>query len=1644
MKIARALTIGLGCLLGGAVLAGTPPAPPADGKQLLAEMRSFFAGAEVRHPGTPGNLLTEQRVAERFAKSGFRHGQIRFEAPTFMPGRTRITAGRLPPIRLFPMHPTIFRPGNFPAKDFTTKLVYLGHGTVADLEALKGVPLEGAIALMEFNCGGSWQRFLRFGVKGLIFIAPDEYSHSEAVAKVYATEVSVPRFFVNAAEGARLKEAVKRSARSLGVRIEAEPSRWRNVFLRDLWVLIPGSSSDLEKEVCVFVAPMDSNCIVPELAAGAQSGANLYLLLRLLDEFKKTPPARSMLLVAVNAHTQYFLGERMLAWHLLAPDKQVAAVRDLLAAEMRTQDLLFKTYQRLKLAPPSQAEEDLLIEMRTLVDASTGRKIKIKEPMVALARRDVNQTKAGKLVIQRSQLSDEQKRKEIERLDELYAKHVNVLTLFNRVGVRTKLSDLSPEEVDILRGYVADLVRTNRTWARLNRRDLKIDVANGSVREALAGRSVPVSFTLDLTWRGDRIGFSSLNMVAMYATKRGAERFGRNTTRVAAAIAGREWRGRANPFVDTMTKVGGWPEEHFFPAYDSAIHCFHAVQRSPAFSLRTVFAAAGSAFTPADTFDRLAPARVAGLMAYVPILVRGILADRAVTSSGELPPPRPTQGAYSIHIKAFKFDEFSASVMPQLPVSGSAIVLVEPAWSFRPIVGGGVVNAYFALTDERAGRMFYCVDHRRLASSALHYDPDFTTVDHAIDAGETHARVSSNVTQAERRTFALFPCKEIPLYERNDPSRLSASAIGVYKVIPLGAMRDAVPRRYGLGGVQAQPVSTKWIHRTAKPGAIYVERDEAVKLVAGRKGLALNASPEEPEGEGFSSAEELGPDPFLASARDLSVLNRYRLSKMRGISNQLAHEFLARGDDALRRMAAAKAHRDHVRRLRRLYEALGAQTKAHGWTSAITNDMLKAIVFYLALLLPFCFFVQKLVFKFARIEAQMAAFAVLFTVTYVLFRHIHPAFEIAKAPAAIFIAFVMGALGVFVIYILHSRFEGEMQMLFRTFTAMDASEVGYSTAGREAMLIGVSNMKRRRIRTALTTGTIVLVTFSMLAFSSVSQKMSPTIIPVTRTAPYTGIFYQWPGNLRMDEASLHVFLDLFEGRGETIVRRWMLTPPSKQWGGVFEFRAECRTGHAMEVQAVLGLSVADDGFLGEMPVLPGGRFFSSNHASEVVLSAGAATDALKIPPDQIGTARVTFHGREFTVVGLVDDEQLRSMKDLNNLQILPIKHMERRGEVRSEVMTPDAEGVLDESGIDFVETAKLLILPVETAKRLGAAPFSVSVRFKDDTPIWPVIDEVLTTTRAKFYAGSRVNFKTGKDGKRLHPAGVYYIGSGYKTSVGGLTRLIIPLLIAATIIFNTLLGTVYERKHEIAIYNAVGLNPTHIGLFFLAEAFVYSVLGSVGGYLIGQLLAIGLTKFELVKGINLNFSSLSVVYVILFTIGVVLLSTLYPAIMATRAAVPSGKRKWSMPAHTGNRMTVVFPFIYQPSLVGGIMAYLEEYFARFTEASTGTLIASIEQKSKGHDEQGRETYTLVYDIALAPFDLGVTQKVTFRAAHDDVVQSHRVTMDILRVSGQDSNWVTTNKPFLERLRKYLMHWRNLNATQHAAYAQRAAELFKQG
>ncbi len=1609
--------------------------PPA----AMDRIQGLVDGARVRHPGSPGNLAMERKIAALFAASGFTNGEVRFTAPALETGAATITPAGGAPIRAWPLHPSLFRPGNLPTNDIPTRLVYLGRGSYEDLEAVRGESLDGAVALMEFDSGGAWQRFMRFGVQAFVFIGRSGYTAVDRMDKVYRSEVSIPRFFITAEDGAALRRQMG-GGRALDGQLRAEPSRWRDEILRDLWVFIPGRDPELERDVCVLVAPMDANSVVPDLAEGGQSAANLQILSDLLARFRRERPARSVMLAAVNAHTRRYQGERMLSWHLLAPGNQVEDVRNLLASDIRYQQLIIDTYRRIDLADRTAAEA-ALVDLRTLEDKSTGRNVSPKKPVVSRAKRDVNQVKTRLLRLQQAKAPPADREAEAARLKAELDTHVRILTLFNKVGIQTTLSDLTAREVDILRGYIRDIVAENESWVGLNRRDLQMDVDNGAVRDALGGRTVNLVVTLDLDWSTDQIGFCAidpLNEEDVYG-----RRLGVNTVRLAGEVARR--LGGESPLADTMTAPSGLPQQYFFYASDSAIGYFVTANNTPAVSLRNVFSTGGRLFAPDDTVSNLPAARVERLSAFVPELVQAVLADRTIMSSTDLPRAKAKAKSWAIQLKTFEFDQFSANVLPDIPVAGSLVLLYPPSIGAVSVAGDSL-GCYSMMTDDRAAKVFYGLkeaSETALPSVAFRMDPDFRRLEYVIDAGEAQQKVDSNVKAVPSLTVSMFPCKEIVVRERRDSSAISFTPITVSSYIVLEGAQNATPRRYGMLG--SPGLSAKQVPISGGPMAVCVEDPDRVKILTAGLRLGLRSSPTAPEGTGVLSTEELGPDFFRLAAGDAAGLNRHRLKGLKGVANQLVDEFMRRGDAAWAEAESARESGDHNGYLRSLSIALGAQVKAYQQISAVTNDMLKAIVFYMALLLPFCFFTQRLMFKTTKIEVQMGLFAALFVLTFILFRVIHPAFRVSRSPEAIFIGFVMGILGLFVVWILHGRFEGEMQYLFGTLGGMDLAEIGYSAAGQEALLIGVHNMKRRRIRTTLTTATIVLVTFTMLAFSSISKRMNPTIIPVAKDSPYTGLFFQWPGSLCMDEATLAAVGDLFSrDAGRMAVRRWLL-PPKLDWDSQSKqyntFRVTTSAGGSAEIEAALGLSMADADFLGPMPLLAGGRYFSADDADEAMLPARAAA-ALGIGPEQVGKVTLRFRGRDLLVVGLLDDDRFAAMQDLNQTPLLPIKRVQTLGWQQTEAAaSATVDPTVDQTGVFFVDLSALLVTPVETARGLGALPFSVSVQLKDSLPVYRAMEQLLSMAEAKFFVASREPFSVGEGGQRMNPAGVYYIGSGYKTSIGGLARLIIPLLISSTIILNTMLGSVYERKSEISIYNAVGLNPTHIGIFFLAEAFVYSVIGSVGGYLIGQMTSLGLLKLGWVRDINLNFSSLGVVYVILFTIAVVLLSTLYPAVVASRAAVPSGKRKWSMPAHDGNRMGIVFPFIYQAALVPGIIAYIEEYFARFSEASIGEVIAAFRGRRRGRDEQGREVYELDYDVALAPFDLGVTQRVRFRAAWDDVVQSHRIHMTIDRVSGQDSNWETTNKPFLEQLRKYLMHWRNLEPARRELYARQAVEVF---
>ena len=146
------------------------------------------------------------------------------------------------------------------------------------------------------------------------------------------------------------------------------------------------------------------------------------------------------------------------------------------------------------------------------------------------------------------------------------------------------------------------------------------------------------------------------------------------------------------------------------------------------------------------------------------------------------------------------------------------------------------------------------------------------------------------------------------------------------------------------------------------------------------------------------------------------------------------------------------------------------------------------------------------------------------------------------------------------------------------------------------------------------------------------------------------------------------------------------------------------------------------------------------------------------------------------------------------------------------------------------------------------------------------------------------------------------------TSVSGAGQVAIPLAIAGLIIFNTMMGSIAERKREIHVYTSLGLAPLHVGALFLAEALTYGLIGTVFGYVIGQGIGTALLKFGWLGGITLNYSGTSAILTMGLILLIVLLSALVPARLASKLAAPSIERSWKVPLPRDGRIVADLPF----------------------------------------------------------------------------------------------------------------------------------------
>ncbi|MCG9129153.1 LysM peptidoglycan-binding domain-containing protein [Candidatus Poribacteria bacterium] len=1062
--------------------------------------------------------------------------------------------------------------------------------------------------------------------------------------------------------------------------------------------------------------------------------------------------------------------------------------------------------------------------------------------------------------------------------------------------------------------------------------------------------------------------------------------------------------------------------------------------------------------------------------------------------------------------------EFDAreSALPNKPVPYPILTLRRKHKSMMGVRGDLFVMGDNKGNFEVAGLAMEGRATRRLGGvqevEAYILDPDSGDIVYAPDLGNYGAKLLPNKVSINTRRrgcrVVTFPCVSTTIYDLVDQRYLrTLRELEVYD-----ALSDSPPEKFGV----SKPWQQEGVSAAEPIALVYSEPETRIKIgmaygQIGKRLLLIKATksgmknPTLYTGEGFVVRENgsIRLTPYVV-VRDMWWLdeNRSRLYKRFGISSdrldklhQFANEYLTRAETAL-------FQNDYQQALKLARAAWGYESRAYPDVKRTGNDVVNGIMFYLALLMPFAYFMERLIFGFPNINKQILGTFGIFLVVFYFLSQVHPAFQITTTPIIILIAFVVLALTVIVISIIVRKFEEQLEKIRQQGNKVYKADVGRLSASAAAFSLGISNMRKRKGRTILTCATLVILTFTVISFTSVRTFMHPNRTSLPQVTPrYTGLLIRDQYWRPLEEPVLNSILNdmqktqitvndlerllnqknqLLAKQGQTEIdipaaiaqleqsgmivnvdeerilavknvvspRSWYQSSGTGDQSFVQLTRSANSedtsppthplTGEDLRFAAnmLVGMSEAEPSVTGIDRYLQYGKWFDREDAGNwptdwpyaIVLPKGMA-DLLKITESDMGKATISVYGADFTVVGVLGIG-FKDLTDNDGEELTPVDYQlmqqqQSRGGTGDETLEGELQKYL------HLTPDSIAILPYEVVMNQGGTLRSVAVNMEpqeDDPALLGAIDK-LDLIMAPLMNRIALDFFVGRD------KDTYLYSSIGMTSFSGMGNLFVPILIAALIVLNTMLGAVYERVREISIYSSVGLAPIHIAFLFLAEACVYAIVGAVLGYLMGQVIATTLVHFGWLAGLTLNYSSMSTVVATVIVMIVVLLSTLYPAIKASRMAVPDIERKWKLPEPEGDVWHFNLPFTVLAEEALGLNVFMRDYFdAHADESASDFYTDNVGFKTVEEED----LYTIGMMVWLAPYDLGVSQSIQFITSPvgGEEEDLYKITLEVNRESGEIASWKRVNRRFLNLLRKQLLIWRTFSVDTRAEFHER--------
>jgi len=1449
---------------------------------------------------------------------------------------------------------------------------------------------------------------------------------------------------------------------------------WERAKGRNIYTVIYGSDPVLRREVIVVEAFYDSMSVVPSLAPGAQSTGGIVGLLELAKVLKQHPPKRSVLLLATGSH--FVSWEGIADWVLRHAPRGGTELRESIKSHgaARGAGVITWTVRILSLLLVAGFVAIIVVStlrIRYWQGRGSGKGDRSRLPVGP-------EGAAHKRLLSPFPVSPER------RASGLASLRFTVAIFLVPVALVALLSNLertfeyvTPQPLPL--DHDAAMAFS-----------FSLDLSSGGPQARLNASGVPTSslgafFTCSALYESTFDAPGEAHRVYM----------GQYARRLAEAARGMKFNDKlAVQVEDCVEPVGRLPND-FVPRRSFLLDGTVILRTgNPALGLMTIEDLRARVDTPLDDAEE-------GRVNFVNLTAQVRAACSLILHAANDPVflKQVTGKVIRDRVKRLTTRVVEAnyreSFVADTPVVDGLVVYQQTAGIARqrPTVSG-VRDIRIAMTDEKglaADRFVVAsgpthISPHKVMVRAYKLSPDDGRIIYAPDRGEEGDKsypLEFNVSHpSTQHQLVVFGCDPLDLYQVDNARYLRAVGSGAQAFAPptVFDVNDAAPQEFGFDFPTIQDIKTG---DTEDMGVVYVKtappgtEPNRVKVIMGStvfgvEYLLTNTQEAVLKGvtgeELYKGAAFAAPPDYtvfnsgLQVARDMIRIDDWRMKRFEtygvvkkfdpkaGPENErlavIHHSATSHLDAAEKALAEHRYSEFRVN----LDKALGYETRAYPDVKGTANDTVRAFMFYCLLLLPFAFFCERLFFGFPDIKKQLFGFAAFFLLIFGVMAVVHPVFRITDAPYVILLAFVILVLAVAVLAIIIAKFNEQMARMRRKAAKVHEADVGRLSATGAAVLLGISNMKKRKVRTTLTTVTLILLTFTVMSFTSVRTETVYSEVPQSYQAAYTGLLLRDRMWFAIEPVGLDQFRRHFEPQGKVIPRAWMSSTDAESmenYNFVIYRAAEGRTGRTGEqdpaggaAETPKGVSSSPDrlvasspapppaaaqvdcrgvaGFLPEETralnfgsILVAGRWFEKPDEPSTVLSSHVAFDLLGFTAADVtsGNAHVRMRGTDLQVVGVVDSARLEQLRDLDEESYTPLDMATKSDFGQGLTSGQFSQNIVEVRKLPHISVESTALVPYDVCRRMGGRITSAAVVFPEGADFEPDLKAFLARVGLTVFMGVEGRVKA--------------YSSIALSSVGEVGNLFVPILIAALIVLNTMMGSVHERAHEIGIYSSVGLAPVHIAALFLAESCVYAVMGAISGYLLGTV-AGKLVSLLNLAGLTLNYSSLAAVFSTVVVMGTVILSTLYPAKMAANMSVPDVTRRWKFPEPTGDVWRFDFPFTVATKGVLGLFVFLDNYFDGYKEESIGSFYADHIRFYSVKDTYG-VGYVVEMDCWLAPFDLSVSQNVQLRALPTEDEGVTRIEMCITRKSGEVTSWQRLNRGFLTLMRKQFLIWRTV-------------------